>query len=648
MNRILSYLEGGISSMSHFWYFRELVTIEEMNFNNTLERFYNLGVEGLVRENIQNSLDSKLPEINQPVYVKIKTGVVSDSEIPGIEEVRTHIMHLKAENEYTKETIQHMKDSMRKTKVPYISFEDCNTKGLSGAEHGDEPLKGDTWGAYAYKKGVHNVEDDSILEGSRGGSHGIGKIACNAASDLHMMYFANCDANGKCHIGGTVQLIEHSIQNNNYRSTGYFTQEINGHYYPLENTFDSIFEKNCRGLKIIIPFLRRQFWNEESQNDHDIVRAVCDNFWLAILDKSLIVQVNGTIIDHTTVEKIIKNPDFYEQQNYGEICDNFTPIYISTYLRHLPIDIEIRDKSYGYNFRLYIQYNDHIKHGRMAIVRRIGMKIEDKKIERYVRAPFNAILIPKSIKEDVFLKTLENESHTQLSYQHVKHIELQANAKYFINNINRELQKILNELMKEANPSDGFIDTSELIYSEERNIKKELSKDISTVQLTKGYDSKDKTIVKIKTNSRKNKRKKNDKKELKGLREFIRRTLKQDGLDRDKRRIRYPMYPEAVKRVVSNNHELLMFDFTQVDQYQGERLCNISFVVIDGTGKEAETKFDMESNYLEIYDNNAKKKCKVSENIIKDVSIYEGKVLIKLSMTKNYNNSLKFIYYVEV
>ena len=233
MNRILSYLEGGISSMSHFWYFRELVTIEEMNFNNTLERFYNLGVEGLVRENIQNSLDSKLPEINQPVYVKIKTGVVSDSEIPGIEEVRTHIMHLKAENEYTKETIQHMKDSMRKTKVPYISFEDCNTKGLSGAEHGDEPLKGDTWGAYAYKKGVHNVEDDSILEGSRGGSHGIGKIACNAASDLHMMYFANCDANGKCHIGGTVQLIEHSIQNNNYRSTGYFTQEINGHYYPI-------------------------------------------------------------------------------------------------------------------------------------------------------------------------------------------------------------------------------------------------------------------------------------------------------------------------------------------------------------------------------------------------------------------------------
>lgn len=32
------------------------------------------------------------------------------------------------------------------------------------------------------------MENDVELEKTRGGSHGVGKIACNAASDIHMMF----------------------------------------------------------------------------------------------------------------------------------------------------------------------------------------------------------------------------------------------------------------------------------------------------------------------------------------------------------------------------------------------------------------------------------------------------------------------------
>lgn len=38
------------------------------------------------------------------------------------------------------------------------------------------------------------------------------KIASNAVSDLHMMYFANCDEEGNKHLGATVQLIEHKLK----------------------------------------------------------------------------------------------------------------------------------------------------------------------------------------------------------------------------------------------------------------------------------------------------------------------------------------------------------------------------------------------------------------------------------------------------
>ena len=149
----------------------------------------------------------------------------------------------------------------------------------------------------------------------------------------------------------------------------------------------------------------------------------------------------------------------------------------------------------------------------MAIVRGIGMKIEDKKIRRFVNSPFNCVMIPLSTDEDIFLKSLENESHTSMSFDHIKNQEIQANAKRFLNNIDARIGEIFDALLKEKNPSDGKIDTSEVIYSTETNFRKELSKDISTVQLTKGDKESSKTITKVKTNSRKNK--KQEKKEEK-------------------------------------------------------------------------------------------------------------------------------------
>lgn len=629
--------------MNRFWSFREIVAIEEPVFNNTLERFYNLGIEGLVRENIQNSLDGKLPNSEEPVYVDINTGIMNFADIPGIEELKDHINSLKGENEYTKETIAHMKDNMNKTQVPYISFEDSNTKGLTGAEHGEKVQLGDTWGVYAYKKGVHHVEKDVVVEGSRGGSHGIGKIACNAASDIYLMFFANCDAENKQHLGGTIQLIEHAINGKNYRSTGYFTNVIDDVYYPFKNDFASVFQKKSRGLKIIIPYLREQF-----QGIEQIVRAVCDNFWLAILEEKLIVKVNTLEINANKIKEIVKDSSIYKEQKYEDIRKNFTPLYIDTYLNYPASIIQISDKKKDYNFKLYMMYNELIKKGRVAIVRGIGMKIEDKKITSYVNAPFNAVLIPVSSTEDMFLKSLENESHTQLSCEHIKNLSVQANAKRFINNITKEIQIIVAMLLKEANPADGAIDTSDLIYSVERNFKKELSREISTVQLTKGNKEGGKTIVKVKTQSRKNNKSKEKKQEKRSVKDIIRKVLKKDGLNTERKRVRYPMYPESVKRIVLKNKEILAFDFTNVDQYSGEKICDISLSIIDGMGKAYESEFSIKDNYLSIFDKNAKVNCQVEGNIIRDVCIDEGKVNIEMSTTDKFNSSLKFMYYVEV
>lgn len=290
--------------MSDLWKFSAIPCIEESTFNKVLERFYNFGISGLVRENIQNSLDGKLPGSDEPVIVNIKTGTIKQQNIPGIDEIKNRINSLEGRNSYTKETIEHMKNKMNDEIVNYISFEDSNTKGLKGAKNGQSNKKEDTWGIYAYNKGVHTEEDDEKLEKSRGGSHGIGKIASNAASELYMMYFANCDENGDKHLGGTVQLIEHNYKGKYYRSTGYFTdikeiEDKTTKFYPYENEFDEVFKKDTRGLKIIIPFLRDQFNNED-----DILKSICDSFFIAILKNKLEVILNDKTINSKTIKKI--------------------------------------------------------------------------------------------------------------------------------------------------------------------------------------------------------------------------------------------------------------------------------------------------------------------------------------------------------
>ena len=160
-------------------------------------------------------------------------------------------------------------------------------------------------------------------------------------------------------------------------------------FYPFENKFNEIFEKNTRGLKIIIPFLREQFNNEK-----EIITSVCDSFFIAIMENKLQVIVNDKTINKDTIKNYIKNENYYEQ-NIEDLKKEFTPLYFDTYTDENPVELVIQDKKDDYKFKLYFKYDTSIATGRVGIIRTIGMKIEDKKVKNNVKKPFNAILIPQ-------------------------------------------------------------------------------------------------------------------------------------------------------------------------------------------------------------------------------------------------------------
>lgn len=624
-----------------YWKFAAQNRIEELSFNAVLERFHGYGINGLIRENIQNSLDGKLPDIDLPVEVIIEKAKIESSLIPGIEEIKARIKVLKSANTYANDTINHMQSRLVQEVVEYISFEDRNTKGLKGAEKGYSKDYNNTYSAYAYSKGIHNTDTDSEFEKSRGGSHGIGKIASNAASDLYVMYFANCDEEGNKHLGGTAQLIEHTYEDQEYRATGYFTDEtIDNHFIPYKNTFDRVFAKDVRGLKIIIPFLRENF-----NDDNEIIKAICDNFFLSIYQEKLVVRYNGININKDSLSAIIFNPTYYVQE-LENMKDNFTPLYLDTYLNKEKFLISILDANRtSYDFNLYFQYDTSILKGRVAVIRTIGMKIEDRKILNSATKPFNAVLIPNDPDGDSFLKSLENESHSELTVDHIKDAKELRNAKKFLSNLNSKIRKILDDYIRNNNPTDGKIDTKDIIYDIENKFKTDLKSKSKIINLSQSVE--EKPLVKYET--KKDKKDKDDTKDKKEIPKVKPKTKKVKKTDKDnviKELIK--VQPHMVRRFIYENKEFLNINLVGQNITDKATICNLSIKVIDGQGKECDNELNINKDYSQILDVQSGNHLSSEGDYVKEVTLKNKNIGLEMDLSSSYNKTLKFLYYVEV
>lgn len=70
--------------------------------------------------------------------------------------------------------------------------------------------------------------------------------------------------------------------------------------------------------------------------------------------------------------------------------------------------------------------------------------------------------------------------------------------------------------------------------------------------------------------------------------------------------------------------------------------------MVDGTGTSCETEFNVTNNYKKIIDKGTNKICEVQDNMLHDVSITDGKVMLEMALSDQFNQSLKFTYFVEV
>ena len=292
---------------------------------------------------------------------------------------------------------------------------------------------------------------------------------------------------------------------------------------------------------------------------------MCDSFFVSILLNKLEVDVNGKKIDANNIQEYVNDPEFYNQ-NVADMKQTFTPLYVSTYLNQPPRTIQVSDGKEDYEFNLYFRYDEEIPKGRVAIVRTIGMKIEDKKVKNKANQPFNAVLIG-GMKEDAYLKSLENESHTELTFDHIKDPVLQKRAKRFINNLSKAMTVVIDEAVKEHNPVDGTMDTKDLLYVSEIQFKQELSKAMGAVVIDKK-----KPVVKMDDDLPPQKGKKKpgrpSKPTDKPLIKPVKRGSSADDTDSidDKPLSIYSVHPNTVERLLMGDKEIVRFNLSSNEQ----------------------------------------------------------------------------------
>ncbi|MDO5794817.1 MAG: hypothetical protein Q4Q00_11610, partial [Turicibacter sp.] len=253
---------------------------------------------------------------------------------------------------------------------------------------------------------------------------------------------------------------------------------------------------------------------------------------------------------------------------------------------------------------------------------------------------------PKSMEEDAFLKSLENESHTELSDGHIKDQKEKRNAKRFINNISNVIAKVIEDAIKKNNPTDGLMDTGDVLYEVENQFKQDLAKSSPTVQLNHG--KKEQTLVKVKPESKKTKkRQQKEKGQSKSKEKKPPKQVKNRG-EREENVVTFKANPEMVERILLSNRELVKFDFSSSDDIKRAKKCSVSLAVIDGMGNEYDNEFSMNESYESARDLTTGQTLNIEGNLIKQVSLSKGIAQLDLKLKSTYNKALKFVYYVEV
>ena len=375
--------------------------------------------ESLARETIQNSMDAVL-DSTQPVYVVFELIDLTSGDFgdPQFSETTSACLDsIQDDDDPARPALQIAEHVVKRGKVPCLRISDRNTTGLQGRH----------WKTLVKAQGHSYKMDPS----GAGGSHGIGKYAPFAVSDLRTVFYWSCfehDQKLQEKFQGKSILISHQKDGEETQGTGFYgvTQDCSEIVVDVPERFRLLSQgEPVRGTSLTIAGFRESagVWRQK------IADSILASFFYAIDNDKLSVilepdedQQNAEIeINKQTLNRWFQNRLSDQEGNNGREGDDLEGNPVWKAYKYWETSrfgqlVETQDPDLGH-CRLWIRVDDDETLPRgVALVRRTGMLITDRqrKLERFPsHRSFAALCVFEDPLGNDLLRRMETEKHDQ-------------------------------------------------------------------------------------------------------------------------------------------------------------------------------------------------------------------------------------------
>lgn len=381
------------------------------NQNSTIAGINDAGIEtftanmnrSLVREIIQNSLDAKIPGINDSVHVSFELFSINTNQVPDGDNLHKVIKKCKESNKDEPDAFKFFDSADKLMEQEYIDvlrISDYNTIGLEGS---DTCEKGTSWSRLVKESGSSNKGQSS------GGSFGIGKSAAFACSDLRTVFYSSLDTKGLKSNFGVAKLVSYQDESMGWTTgVGYYSEDEKFVAIPELASFENGHVRTESGTDIYVLGMHR------SENfKSDFINAVLLDFLVSLVKGKLVVNIQGEEINKITLPKYMSKLNPHESD---EIKDLLCYYHLLSSADPKIIKIELDSKIYGnkYGFSdgectLYLKENEGYNR-KVLITRNAGMRIlEQNRISGSIE--FTGVMIIEGDKMNETFKAMEVPSH---------------------------------------------------------------------------------------------------------------------------------------------------------------------------------------------------------------------------------------------
>lgn len=371
------------------WEFAETGGGQEIGINDpVISNFLGDVATKLVREALQNSIDAGTAK---PVHVTFDLIKSEASKIPGIERLR-HIYslcidHWSQKNKHTSDILNRLVTQVQKNlTVSILKISDYNTRGLTPDD---------------YHNLFQVIGGNSKGEGE-GGSFGLGKGAYFGASMFRTVFVSSKYDTDKVYFAGQTRLVS-------------FTTE-NGKVMQSSGTYGHAAQKPVTDERLIPEFFKREevgtnfyiygYLGEGIFKD-EIIKAVLDNFWYAIVKDNLVVSVCGEVINHKTLKDLIIDYSI-KLGSEKDIYNGSYPFFMaydSSETKLIEEDLPTLGK-----VKFYVLKNEAYPK-KIVFVRKTGMVIQKK--GRNAPYGYAGVFVCENAEGNEILRKMENPEHNE-------------------------------------------------------------------------------------------------------------------------------------------------------------------------------------------------------------------------------------------